>query len=96
MPDKLRAAIREVANFPKQGIIFKDITPVLADPELLHRSIELIAATVGDWKIDKVVGIDARGFIFAPPVALKYKAGFVPIRKKGKLPWDTKSMSYSL
>jgi len=96
MPDKLRAAIRDVPNFPKEGIIFKDITPVLGDPELLQHSIDQIAATAADLKVDKVVGIDARGFIFAPPVALKYKVGFVPIRKKGKLPWNTKSMRYSL
>ncbi len=96
MPDKLRSAIRDVTNFPKGGIIFKDITPVLGDPELLQLSIDKMAATAEDLKVDKVVGIDARGFIFAPPVALKYKVGFVPIRKKGKLPWNTKSMRYSL
>ena len=96
MPDKLRAAIRDVPNFPKEGIIFKDITPVLGDPELLQLSIDQMAATADGLEIDKVVGIDARGFIFAPPIALKYKAGFVPVRKKGKLPWNTKSISYSL
>ena len=67
MPDKLRAAIRDVPNFPKEGIIFKDITPVLGDPALLQSSIDQMAATAEDLKIDKVVGIDARGFIFAPP-----------------------------
>ncbi|PQJ27516.1 adenine phosphoribosyltransferase [Rubritalea profundi] len=96
MPDKLRAAIRDVPNFPKEGIIFKDITPVLGDPELLQLSIDQMAATADGLEIDKVVGIDARGFIFAPPIALKYKAGFVPVRKKGKLPWNTKSIRYSL
>ncbi|MEO1856533.1 MAG: adenine phosphoribosyltransferase [Rubritalea sp.] len=96
MPDKLRVAIRDVPNFPEDGIIFKDITPVLADPELLQCSIDRIAATAEGLEIDKVVGIDARGFIFAPSVALKYAAGFVPVRKKGKLPWNTKSIAYSL
>ena len=96
MPDKLRAAIRDVHNFPKEGIIFKDITPVLEDPELLQLSIDQMAATAEGLEIDKVVGIDARGFIFAPLLALNYDVGFVPIRKKGKLPWKTRSMSYSL
>ena len=96
MPDKLRAAIRDVPNFPKEGIIFKDITPVLGDPELLQRSIDQMAATADGLEINKVVGIDARGFIFAPLIALNHNAGFAPIRKKGKLPWNTKSMSYSL
>ncbi|MFT5881848.1 MAG: adenine phosphoribosyltransferase [Crocinitomicaceae bacterium] len=96
MPDKLRAAIRDVPNFPKDGIVFKDITPVLGDSELFQQSIDQMAATAADLKVDKVVGIDARGFIFAPPIALKYNVGFVPIRKKGKLPWHTKSRRYSL
>lgn len=96
MPETLRAAIRDVPNFPKPGIIFKDITPVLADVELLQLSIDKIAETAAGLEIDKVVGIDARGFIFAPPVALKRGVGFVPVRKKGKLPWKTSSKSYSL
>ena len=96
MPDKLQAAIRDVHDFPKPGIVFKDITPVLADPELFQLSIDKIAETAADLKIDKIVGIDARGFIFGAPVALKKGVGFVPARKKGKLPWKTKSISYSL
>lgn len=90
------AAIRDVPNFPKEGILFKDITPVLADPELFKGCMELLAATAGDTKIDKVVGIDARGFIFAAGVAQILGAGFVPVRKKGKLPWTTNQMAYSL
>lgn len=90
------AAIRDVPNFPKEGILFKDITPVLADPELFKGCMELLAATAGDTKIDKVVGIDARGFIFAAGVAQILDAGFVPVRKKGKLPWTTNQMAYSL
>ena len=92
----LRAGIRDVADFPKPGIIFKDIAPILSDPTLLRISVVQLTATAGDVKIDKVVGIDARGFIFAAPVALNLDAGFVPIRKQGKLPWQTHSMAYSL
>lgn len=88
--------IRDVPDFPKPGILFKDISTVLSDPELLRHSVNELTATSGGEKIDKVVGIDARGFIFAAPVALNLDAGFVPIRKKGKLPWDTHSMAYSL
>jgi adenine phosphoribosyltransferase len=92
----LRAAIRDVVDFPKPGIIFKDITPVLADGKLFRESISLLCETTGGVKIDKVVGIDARGFIFAAAVADRLGAGFVPIRKKGKLPWKTRQTAYSL
>ena len=94
--DKLRAAVRDVADFPKPGIIFKDITPILADGKLFRQSISLLIATLGDRKVDKIVGIDARGFIFAAAVADRLGVGFVPIRKKGKLPWKTRQTSYSL
>lgn len=92
----LRAAIRDVVDFPKEGIVFKDITPVLADGKLFRESISLLCETTGGAKIDKVVGIDARGFIFAAAVADRLGAGFVPIRKKGKLPWKTRQSAYSL
>ena len=92
----LENAIRDVPDFPKPGIIFKDITPVLGDPDLFRTTLELLAATAGDAKIDKVVGIDARGFIFAAGVAHLLGAGFVPVRKKGKLPWTTREMAYTL
>ena len=92
----LNAAIRDVPDFPKPGILFKDITPILGDPDLFKASLELLAETAGATKIDKVVGIDARGFIFAAGVAQILGAGFVPIRKKGKLPWKTHQMTYSL
>lgn len=92
----LDAAIRDVPDFPKPGILFKDITPVLGDPDLFKASLELLAETAGGEKIDKVVGIDARGFIFAAGVAQILGAGFVPVRKKGKLPWTTHQMAYSL
>ncbi len=92
----IRAAIRDVVDFPKEGIIFKDITPVLADGKLFQQSISLLCETTGGAKIDKVVGIDARGFIFAAAVADRLGAGFVPVRKKGKLPWKTRQSAYSL
>ncbi len=96
MPEKLKSAIRDVPNFPIEGILFRDISPVLSDPDLLQYSIDLLTATVQGEAIDKVVGIDARGFIFASPVALALKAGFVPVRKAGKLPWKTFGQSYTL
>ena len=98
MPDAndLRTAIRDVPDFPKPGIVFKDITPILGNGDLFQTSIRLLAETAQGSHIDKVVGIDARGFIFAAAVADRLKAGFVPIRKKGKLPWMTKEEAYSL
>ena len=94
--EQLRAAVRDVVDFPKPGIIFKDITPILADGALFRQSISLLCETAGGAKIDKVVGIDARGFIFAAAVADRLGAGFVPVRKKGKLPWKTHQTAYSL
>lgn len=94
--DQLRSAIRDVPDFPKPGILFKDITPVLADARLMQLAIDgMIEPFVGQ-KIDKVVGIDARGFIFGSMIAQKLGAGFVPVRKKGKLPWRTRGLDYSL
>lgn len=92
----IRAAIREVADFPKPGIVFKDITPVLADPGLFREAVSLLCATAEGRRIDKVVGVDARGFIFAAAVADRLGAGFVPVRKKGKLPWKTRQTAYAL
>ena len=92
----LRDNIRDVPDFPKPGILFKDISTILSHPGLLRHSVNELTATAGGQKIDKVVGIDARGFIFAAPVALNLDAGFVPVRKQGKLPWQTNSMAYSL
>ncbi|MAT30254.1 MAG: adenine phosphoribosyltransferase [Roseibacillus sp.] len=92
----LRAAVRDVHDFPKPGIVFKDITPILSDSALFQDSIKLLAETAGDATIDKVVGIDARGFIFAAAVADRLNAGFIPIRKKGKLPSTTREAAYEL
>ncbi len=96
MSDRLSAAIRDVQDFPKEGIVFKDISPILQDPQLFKEACDAIQATAKDLKIDKVVGIDARGFIFGAPIAVALEAGFVPIRKVGKLPWKTISTSYEL
>ena len=96
MVERLREAIRDVHGFPKAGIVFKDITPILGDAELFRCSIDLICRTAGGEKIDKVVGIDARGFIFAAAVADRLGVGFVPVRKKGKLPWKCIEASYAL
>jgi adenine phosphoribosyltransferase len=93
---RIATAIRNVPDFPKPGIQFKDITPVLADPGLFAASIRLLAADHEPGTVDAVVGIDARGFIFGGALALKLGCGFVPIRKKGKLPWETLEESYDL
>lgn len=93
---RLRDAIRDVPDFPKPGILFKDITPVLADGALLNLALDAMAEVVEGQKVDKVVGIDARGFIFGAPLAARLGCGFVPARKKGKLPWRTRSVDYAL
>lgn len=92
----LESGIRNVPDFPKPGIQFKDITPVLGDARLFAGSIELLAGQFKQGEVDAVVGIDARGFIFASGVALKLGAAFVPVRKLGKLPFHTIEQSYDL
>ena len=92
----IRQAIRTVPDFPKPGIQFKDITTVLADAALFAGSIDLLTGDFQPGSVDVVVGIDARGFIFAAGAALKLQAGFVPVRKKGKLPYQTHEQSYDL
>jgi len=93
---EIASAIRNIPDFPKPGIQFKDITPLLADAVLFSRSIELLTENYKPGSVDAVVGIDARGFIFASAAALKLKTGFVPIRKKGKLPYKSFEQSYEL
>ena len=95
-PADLKQAIRNVPDFPIPGIQFKDITPLLADSRLFAGSIDLLIDSFKPGSIDAVVGVDARGFIFAAAAALKLKAGFVPVRKKGKLPYTTLEQSYDL
>ena len=94
--EKLRAGVRDVSDFPKKGIVFKDITPILSDPALFRASIDLFLERCRGRKIDKIVGIDARGFLFGSAVAYELGVGFVPIRKHGKLPFQTEIASYSL
>src|SRR5216110_827364 len=94
--EKLRAGVRDVADFPRKGILFKDITPILSDPALFRASIELFLERCRGRRIDKIVGIDARGFLFGSTVAYELGVGFVPIRKRGKLPYRTEIAKYSL
>ena len=95
-PREIEQAIRNVPDFPKPGIQFKDITPVLADPRLFMGTIDLLTDNFKPGSVDAVVGIDARGFIFAAAVAMKLRTGFVPVRKKGKLPYKTHEQDYAL
>jgi adenine phosphoribosyltransferase len=93
---ELAEAIRNVPDFPKSGIQFKDITPVLADGRLFAGSIDQLIGRFAPGMVDAVVGIDARGFIFAAVAAYRLQCGFVPVRKKGKLPYRTFEQSYDL
>jgi adenine phosphoribosyltransferase len=92
----IQAAIRNIPDFPKPGIQFKDITPLLADARLFAATIDLMTDNLKPGMVDAVIGIDARGFIFAAAAAIKLQAGFVPIRKKGKLPYRTHEQDYAL
>src|SRR5919206_2317094 len=94
--NEVRARIRDVPDFPKKGIVFKDITPVLADPALFARVVDAFVERWRDQRIAKVVGIESRGFLLAAPVAYALRAGLVVVRKPGKLPWRTMREVYSL
>ena len=94
--DSIADRIRDVPDFPKKGILFKDITPVLSDIDTLRASIKEMAAPFMDLEIDVVVGIESRGFIFGASIADVLNCSFVPVRKPGKLPWKTESVSYEL
>jgi adenine phosphoribosyltransferase len=94
--ETLRTLIRDVPDFPKPGIIFKDITPLLRDPRGLDASVELLAEPFRGQRITSVAGIESRGFIFGSCVARILGAGFVPIRKPGKLPWTKRAHEYAL
>ncbi len=96
MIDALRAAIRDIPDFPRPGIVFKDITPVLADAQLFGRVIDGLGAPFRGAGITKVVGIESRGFLFAAPLALALGAGLAIVRKPGKLPWQTVRETYAL
>ncbi len=94
--DQLSAAVRDVPDFPKPGIIFKDITPILSNAELFRLTIDEFVKGCDGLGIQKIVGIDARGFLFGAAAAYQMGVGFVPVRKKGKLPWKTASLAYKL
>lgn len=93
---QLKGLIRDVPDYPKPGILFKDITPLLQDPVALDECVRRLAAPFREAGIDRVLGIESRGFIFAPLVARELHAGFVPVRKRGKLPHDVLRASYAL
>ncbi|MGC8867337.1 MAG: adenine phosphoribosyltransferase [Elusimicrobiales bacterium] len=94
--DEIKKFIRDVPDFPKPGILFRDITPFLENPDIFKKTIKQLAERYKNESIKKVVGIEARGFIIASPIALEINAGFVPVRKKGKLPYKTESVTYQL
>lgn len=94
--DALRRALRTIPDFPEPGIQFQDITPLLADPDLLACAADVLAEPFAEAGITQVVGIEARGFILAPLIADRLGAGFVPVRKEGKLPHDTLTATYEL
>ena len=95
-PGALKDLIRDIPDFPKPGVVFKDITPLLADPDGFGYALEAITGAFADGRIDKVVGIEARGFMFAAPIAYRLHAGFIPVRKMGKLPWSIEREEYLL
>ena len=92
----LKELIREVPNFPQDGILYKDITPLLKDPAGLSAAVQIMLEPFADSEVDVVVGIEARGFVFATPMALELGCGFVPVRKPGKLPAATLRREYAL
>jgi adenine phosphoribosyltransferase len=92
----LRSLIRDVPDFPKKGILFKDITPLLQDSEALREALERLTTPFRKAGITKGIGIESRGYIFAPAIAASLGAGFVPVRKPGKLPWKTAAEEYAL
>jgi adenine phosphoribosyltransferase len=96
MLQRLAALVRDVPDFPKPGILFKDVTPLLRDPAGLALAVELMANPFRGERVDLVVGPESRGFIFGTAIATSLGAGFVPVRKPGKLPWRTRSVQYEL
>ncbi|MFN3196615.1 MAG: adenine phosphoribosyltransferase [Chlorobiota bacterium] len=92
----LKDFIRDIPDFPKEGIIFRDITTLLIDPNANKKALEELVNLTSGIEVDKVVGIESRGFFFGPQIASKLNVGFVPIRKPGKLPYDTISQEYNL
>lgn len=95
-PEQLAARIRTIPDFPKPGIVFRDITTLLRDPEAYAAAIDAMSVPIKLWKPDIIIGIESRGFIFGAPIARDLGIGFVPVRKLGKLPADTISIEYDL
>jgi adenine phosphoribosyltransferase len=95
-PAWLADHIRDIPDFPQPGIVFRDITPLLADPVAFATTVDALVEQVGGRRVDKVLGIEARGFILAAPVAYRLSAGFVPVRKAGKLPGPVEAQEYQL
>jgi adenine phosphoribosyltransferase len=92
----LKDFVREIPDYPRPGVTFKDITPLLADIKSFRYSVDALSDHFAGCKVDKVLGIEARGFIVAAPVAYRFGAGFVPVRKAGKLPWNVEAQEYVL
>ena len=93
---QLRDCVRDIADFPKPGVTFKDITPLLSNTDAFRSTIDLIAGHFDGQTVDRVLGVEARGFIIAAPVAYKFGAAFIPVRKAGKLPWEIERVEYEL
>ncbi|WP_339708744.1 adenine phosphoribosyltransferase [uncultured Kriegella sp.] len=92
----LKSFIRDIEDFPRKGVVFKDITPLLLDATAMRKASNMLFEMIGETKVDKVIGMESRGFFFAPLLADKLNAGFVPVRKPGKLPFEKISHSYGL
>ncbi|UCG52978.1 MAG: adenine phosphoribosyltransferase [Candidatus Latescibacterota bacterium] len=94
--EELKEHIRDIPDFPKPGILFRDITPLLLDPKAYRQTVDILRNRYEDQKIDKIVAVESRGFLFASPIAYQLGAGFIPLRKPGKLPYETIKESYAL
>jgi len=93
---RIREAIRDIADFPKPGIMFKDITPIMEDPELSNDLVDHFVKELAPMRIDAIAGVESRGFLFGMPLAMRMNVPFITVRKKGKLPYTTVSHSYDL
>jgi adenine phosphoribosyltransferase len=94
--DRLAALVRDIPDFPRPGITFKDLTPLLADPHAFRAAVDGIADRFSEAGVSRVLGVEARGFILAAPIAYRFGAGFTPVRKAGKLPWQVEAEEYEL
>jgi adenine phosphoribosyltransferase len=94
--DRLAALVRDIPDFPRPGITFKDITPLLADPDAFRSAVDGISDRFSEARVSRVLGVEARGFILAAPIAYRFGAGFTPVRKAGKLPWQVEAEEYEL